>query len=100
MDMMSMMSGMAESQNPQTQASPMMVNRNMPLSQDPQAGVTGVQDMLKLILALLLHNTQMTAQNGQAQMPQAQPMMPAPQPPGQLGMPQPQPENSLTQPNY
>ena len=98
MDMMSMMSGgMGQEQAP---ASLMMVNRNTPLSQDPNAGVTVVQDMLKLILALLLHNTQMTAQAGQAQAPQAQPMMPAPQAPPQMGAPQPQQDPTLSQPNY
>ena len=102
MNMMSMMGGMTQSQEPQAAQAPMMVNRNAPLNQDPQAGVTGVQDMLKLILALLLHNTQMTAQTGQqvAQAPQAQPMMPTPQAPPQMGAPAPQQDPTLSQSNY
>jgi hypothetical protein len=104
MDMMSMMGGMQD-QTQTPQQAPMMVNRNMPLNQDPQAGVTGVQDMLKLILALLLHNTQMTAQTGQqvqgqAQAPQAQAMMPQPQQAPQLGAPTPQQPPTMSQPNY
>jgi hypothetical protein len=99
MDMMSMMGGM-EGQAQAPQQSLMMVNRNTPLNQDPTAGAAGVQDMLKLILALLLHNTQMTAQTQQATALPPQPMMPTPQAPPQLGAPTPQQAPTLSQPNY